>query len=244
MTKCALITGSTSGIGREIALRLLKEGMSIVVNGSNENKLANFPSGQNIYKWNCDLSNSNDAGTSLAKFMEGNGINIDCLVYSAGVDMMCPIRSVRPEIYKKIFNVNFFSAVEIVKCLLSKKINNSTLRSVVFISSNASGLGAKGMSMYVASKSALDGFMKSAAVECAPRVRFNSVLPGAVRTEMTAATFDNEEVAAKLLALYPMGEGRPSNVAEVINFLLSENASWVNGQQIVVDGGRSINISP
>lgn len=243
MKKCTLITGSSSGIGREIAIQLGANGRNVIYHGSNEDKLRSLRLNLGDLIWKFDLNDCHGLSASLEKFIKINNIEINSFVHCAGIDCISPIKSLNTDINNNIFNVNFFSAVEIVKSLVSKKINNKGLRSAVFISSNSSGFGARGMSMYVSSKSALDGFMKSASVELAPNVRLNSVLPGAVRTEMTEETFQNAEISRKLLSAYPMGSGTPSQIAEAVLFLLSEAANWINGQQVVVDGGRSINIS-
>ena len=77
----------------------------------------------------------------------------------------------------------------------------------------------------------------------APNVRINSVLPGAVQTQMTQSIFENEEVAKRMLVTYPLGLGRPEDVYNAVSFLLSDKARWITGQQLVVDGGRIINIT-
>lgn len=241
--KYTLVTGSSSGIGKEIALQLCATGKKVIFHGTSDDKLRSLSFDPSNLIWKYDLNECHGLSSSLDGFIKLNGVEVESFVHCAGVDYMSPIKSLNTDINNKIYNINFFSAVEIVKALISKKINNQALKGVVFISSNSSGFGAKGMSMYVSSKSALDGFMKSAAVELAPNVRFNSVLPGAVRTDMTEVIFQNDDVSYKLLSPYPMGAGNPSQIGEVVLFLLSESASWVNGQQLVVDGGRSINIS-
>lgn len=243
MRKYTLVTGSSSGIGMEIALQICATGKKVIFHGSSDDKLRSLSFPPDNLIWKYDLNDCHGLSSSLNAFIKLNDIEVESFVHCAGVDHMTPIKFLNTEINNNIFNINFFSAAEIVKALISKKINNKALKGVVFISSNSSGFGAKGMSMYVSSKSALDGFMKSAAVELAPEVRFNSVLPGAVRTNMTEIIFQNADVSNKLLSLYPMGPGIPSQIAGAVIFLLSESANWVNGQQIAVDGGRSINIS-
>ncbi len=241
--KYTLVTGSSSGIGREIALQLCATGRKVIFHGSSDDKLRSLSFAPTNLIWKYDLNNCRELSSSLGDFIKLNGIEVDSFIHCAGIDYMSPIKSLNMDVNNKIYNINFFSAVEIVKTLISKKINNKALEGVVFISSNSSGFGARGMSIYVSSKSALDGFMKSAAVELAPNVRLNSVLPGAVRTDMTESIFQDADISNKLLSAYPMGAGKPSQIAEAVLFLLSESANWINGQQIVVDGGRSINIS-
>jgi len=133
--------------------------------------------------------------------------------------------------------------MEITRTLTRKNLNARQLCSIIFISTIAAQFGAKGLSAYSASKAALDALMKSLAVELAPDVRANSVLPGAVRTPMTEPLFNDPDTAARLLRDYPLGIGLPSDVVNVVEFLLSDKAGWITGQQIVVDGGRTANIS-
>ena len=142
-----------------------------------------------------------------------------------------------------MIDVNFMSAVQIVRVLIRKKVNEKQLRGIVFVSSTASQFGARGMSLYCASKGALDAFMRALAVELAPGVRVNSVLPGAVRTKMTDTMLADEALRDRMDASYPLGIGGPSDVASAIDFLLSDAARWITGQQIVVDGGRTVNIT-
>ena len=85
--------------------------------------------------------------------------------------------------------------------------------------------------------------MRCLAVELAPHVRINSVLPGAVRTRMTAAIFANLEVVERMKTHYPLGLGTPTNIADAVQFLLSDKASWITGQQLTVDGGATIDIT-
>ena len=85
--------------------------------------------------------------------------------------------------------------------------------------------------------------MRCLAVELAPKVRVNSVLPGAVRTRMTEGIFANGEVVARMNSQYPLGLGTASNIADAVSFLLSEKASWITGQQLTVDGGATIDIT-
>jgi NAD(P)-dependent dehydrogenase (short-subunit alcohol dehydrogenase family) len=138
---------------------------------------------------------------------------------------------------------NVLSAFEITRLLMRKDVNHKRLRNLVFISTIAAQFGAKGFSAYSASKAALDALMRSLAVELAPEVRANSVLPGAVRTPMTAGMFDDPDTAARLLRDYPLGVGEPRDAIDAVEFLLSDQSRWITGQQLVVDGGRTANIS-
>jgi NAD(P)-dependent dehydrogenase (short-subunit alcohol dehydrogenase family) len=85
--------------------------------------------------------------------------------------------------------------------------------------------------------------VRALAVELAPDVRVNSVLPGAVRTPMAEAALADPVIAERLRQDYPLGIGQPGDIASAVEFLLSKNANWITGQQFVVDGGRTINLS-
>ncbi len=102
--------------------------------------------------------------------------------------------------------------------LVKKKINDKQLRGIVFVSSTASRFGARGFNIYCASKGALDAFMRALAVELAPDVRVNSVLPGAVRTAMTDAMLNDPELVERMRADYPLGMGAVTDVVSAILF--------------------------
>ena len=145
----------------------------------------------------------------------------------------------KPSIVRESFNVNCFAGIEICRLLVQKRINARALRTVVLVSSTSSKIGEKGGNVYCASKGAVDAFMRSLAVELAPTVRVNSILPGMTKTEMTEQWI--ESPSYKTVAdRFPMGFGTPSDVVSVVEFLISNGAQWINGQQIVVDGGRTI----
>ena len=85
--------------------------------------------------------------------------------------------------------------------------------------------------------------MRNLAIELAPTVRINSILPGAVPTEMTSDIFENEELVERMKKTYPLGIGERKDISNSVQFLLSENSRWITGQQLTVDGGRTIDIS-
>ena len=97
--------------------------------------------------------------------------------------------------------------------------------------------------VYGSSKAALDGLMRNLAMELAPTVRINSVLPGGMITEMTRDIFSDEAKKAEFEKNYPLGIGTPAEIAPVVEFLLSDQSRWMTGQQITVDGGRTTDIT-
>ncbi|MDR2036302.1 MAG: SDR family oxidoreductase [Bacteroidales bacterium] len=241
-----LLTGASSGIGKVMASILSKE-YNIILNGRNEERLESTEKmcgkERKILIWTFDLNNINDIASTLSEFIEKNQIRISHFVHCAGYMKMLPLKMVTIDNISNTLNTNFISAVIIIKTLMQRKINNLAMKNIVFISSNISNMGAKALSVYGASKGALDSLMRCLAVELAPHVRVNSVLPGGVKTEMTESIYENEEVLKRMEATYPLGLGFPEDIAEAVVFLLSEKSRWITGQQITVDGGRTINVT-
>ena len=243
---CTLITGASSGIGRATAIRL-SASRALVLHGRNAARLEETRTAcsepEHHVVWPQDLGDVDHVADALAGVIGTHGLAVDGFVHCAGVLKLLPLRSIDLGGAREIMAVNFFSVVEIVRLLTRKKVNEKHLRGVVLVSSTASQFGARGFSLYSASKGALDALMRSLAVELAPGVRFNSVLPGAVKTAMTEGMFDDPETGRRLESDYPLGVGEAADVAAAIEFLLSDAARWVTGQQFVVDGGRTVNIT-
>ena len=241
-----LITGASSGIGREMALYLSKSN-NIILHGRDIERLETVKSlchSPHKHKiWAKDLNNIHELESSLAQFIKDENINVKSFVHSAGYMKMTPLKIQSTQILETTLNTNIVSASIITKVLSNFTHNSNSLKSVVFISSNLSNMGAKALSAYGASKGAIDTLMRCLAVELAPKVRLNSVLPGAILTEMTKIIFENDEVRKRMNETYPLGIGEPLDICYIAEFLLSDKAKWITGQQITVDGGRSINVS-
>ncbi len=244
--KFILVTGASSGIGRRISIGLSST-YNIILNGRNLERLIETKEKCSIYTeqliFPSDLSNINGLEEELSSFIKEHNIEIQKFVHCAGFMKMVPLKTVNIETINTTFATNIFSAALIIKVLTNRKLNNAALTTVVLISSNISNFGAKAFSIYGASKAGLDGLMRSLAVELAPKVRINSVLPGAVKTEMTESIYEDEETVKRMEATYPLGLGETSDIFEIVDFLLSEKARWITGQQFTVDGGRTINIT-
>ncbi len=241
-----LITGASSGMGREMAIRF-SEHYRVIVNGRNLERLQETislcqHSNQHLI-WQYDLSVIDELESSFSSFIKENGVSIDYYVHSAGMMKNYPLKMVNVGLLHQTFNTNVFSAELLTKLLVNKKLNNGALKSVVFISSNISGFGAKAHSVYGASKGALDAMMKSLAMELAPSIRVNSVLPGAIRTPLTEHIFEDEDLITRMKGTYPLGVGNTADIYKAVAFLLSNDSRWITGQQLYVDGGRTVNIT-
>jgi NAD(P)-dependent dehydrogenase (short-subunit alcohol dehydrogenase family) len=243
---CTLITGASSGIGREIAKGLSRE-HRLILNGRDEKRLqetreaCSFP--ERILVWPQALDRVADLEASFTALLGRHQVHVDNYVHCAGTLKVLPLRSIDLGNALEVLHTNFTSAFVLMNALVKKKVNDHKLKAVVFVSSIASQYGAKGFSIYSASKGAHDALMKSLAVELAPTVRVNSVLPGAIRTEMTKDIFAKPEMEERFKRDYPLGVGETQDIVNAVEFLLSEKARWITGQQLVLDGGRTVNIT-
>lgn len=241
-----LITGASSGIGREMAINLSRK-YSLILNGRDVSRLEETQAlcfnPQNQICWPFDLGRADELAIALPNFLRTHDALVTDFVHCAALLNVLPLRSISVTQAASVMSTNMLAAMEVTRLLMRKDINQKLLKCIVFISSIASQFGAKGFTAYSASKAALDGLMRSLAVELAPDVRVNSVLPGGVRTPMTEAMYSDPEMSERLTRDYPLGVGLPSDIGHAVEFLLSDRARWITGHQLVVDGGRSANIS-
>ena len=244
--KYLLVTGASSGIGREIAVQL-SEFYNVILNGREQARLEETLKSCNTINhhlvWIFDLANVDAVEEALTMFLTKNNCTVEHFVHAAGYMKTIPLKMSSVDAFRGSFNVNVISAAMIAKVLTKKKLNKDVLKNIVFISSNISNFGAKAFSSYAASKAALDGLMRCLAVELAPAVHVNSVLPGGVRTAMTEHMYQDVELIERMKATYPLGLGTTQDICAAVKFLISDNARWITGQQLTVDGGRTINIS-
>ena len=246
MQAYTLISGATSGVGSAV-VALLAEKQPLLLHGRDEAKLQKLlescSKAHPHQIWVQDLQSIETVSSSLEAVLSSKGIAVENLVHCAGVAVVLPARGAPLAATQQSFNINCLAAQQITASLLKKRINTSVLRSVVFISSIYSRVGVRGHSIYCATKAALDGLMRALAVELAPDTRVNSILPGALDTAMAASAMNDSEVAANVKASYPLGIGKPEDIANAVQFLLSDEARWLTGQELVIDGGRTVNFS-
>ena len=240
-----LVTGASSGIGREIAQRL-SQTRDVILHGRNRQRLQETASlcapGNHVF-WEYDLNEVEGIRNSLTALCNLTGRPIHEFVHSAGIPSVGAVRLMTVSQILRTLNINTVSALEISACLLRKSINEAKIERIVFISSIWGQYGSAGHALYSASKGALDAAMKSMAVELAPKVRVNSLSLGAIRTQMSTAALLNPDIRAHAELNYPLGIGTTSDAAATCEFMLSDKARWMTGQVLVLDGGRTAHMS-
>ncbi|MDY6268664.1 MAG: SDR family oxidoreductase [Selenomonadaceae bacterium] len=238
-----LVTGATSGIGEALARILLTAGVPVVACGRNRKQLDSiikFGKGIAI-PYLYDLMDTGCLERHFATFLQAHNVEIRGFVHCAGVYPIVPIRMMSDADAHKVMDVNLFSAMALLSAMMKKRVNHGMLESVVMVSSTSSIRGTQGMTAYCASKAAIEGFVRAAAVELAPHVRINAVRPGAIPTEGGRAL---SEGAQDMLTHprdygYLLGNGSIDDVVSMIRYLLSDQARWITGQCFTVDGGLS-----
>lgn len=237
--KTVLITGASSGIGKAIAIESSKMGATVIATGRNEERLSdtmNLLTGDGNKMIVADLSTEE----GIEKIINGTP-RLDGLVLCAGSVEMWPFQFATRKRIDKIFNINLFSPIELIRSILKKKKNNEIF-SVVAIDSIAGSYDFKpGNAIYGSGKSALASFLKYVSIETASKgIRVNTVSPGWINTPMHDT--DNESIDMDSIIMdVPMKRwGAPEEVAFASIFLLSDASSYITGTDIRIDGGYSL----
>ena len=237
-----LITGATSDIGSSIAHSLAID-YPLIIHGRSIEQLEKLKqqltASNPVEYWESDLSKVDDIKSSLKDFLMSKQLQVSGFVHCAGTLKILPFKNFREDYVQEIFNVNLFSAIAILQVLLLK-YNLPALNRILFISALYSKRGNKGNSIYSASKGAIDSLVKSLALELAPKINVNSILPGAIPTRLTQSLFDDPEKIEVLTHKYPLGYGQCQDIALMVRYLLGDGGRWITAQNIHVDGGASM----
>ena len=236
--KNILVTGASSGIGKEIAIKLNALGANIIITGRNEERLNEtrdlliYHLGIPAESYPCDLSKEDDIRKMVTELPQLDGV-----VFCAGVVEYYPIKFINAEKINNIFSVNLNSQIILTQQLTkNKKLKPNG--SLVYISSIASKIGVAGTSLYAASKAGLNGFVKVAASELSnQKIRANSICPGIIQTPMTEKA---QNVNDDLEKDYPLGLGETIDVVGPCIFLLSDASKWITGTELILDGGLTL----
>jgi len=238
-TKYTLITGASSGMGALCAKQFsLNQNLILASENLDQLKLVQSEcvNPERHILWHCNFaSDRNMIADSLCSLLKDNNAEVEKYIHFAGLTKLLPIKNFTIPYVDTIFNVNFFSIIEILRVLL-KKVNNGALQNIILISALVSERGNVGNSIYASSKGAINSLVYTLSRELAP-IRINALLPGAIETPMTEKLDENykEEMRRDT----PLGFGKPQDVVDYADFLFSDKATWITGQTLFVDGGRN-----
>jgi NAD(P)-dependent dehydrogenase (short-subunit alcohol dehydrogenase family) len=238
-----LVTGASSGIGRETAILLSLLGARVVLTGRNQGRLdetAASLSGQGHRVEPFDLTCGEDISNWLRALTAQTG-PLSGLVHSAGLQITAPLRIMRPQVIEGLLRTNLLSAILLARGFCQKGCHAAD-SSIVFLSSTSAFASQPAISVYSATKAALMGLAKSLALEWATlRIRVNCIAPAVVRTEMTERFQEglSPERFQEIERSHPLGLGHPRDVANAVAFLLADTGRWITGTTLVVDGGYS-----
>lgn len=238
--KTVLVTGASSGIGRAVAVECSKLGATLVITGRDKHRLnetfLQLNNKLNNIQIQADLTNCSD----IEKLVDQTP-NLDGLVNNAGITKVLFVKAIKKQFLENIFNTNSIAPILLTQMLVKNgKMNVSS--SIVFTSS-LSGVYCVhyGESMYAASKGAINGFAKGAALDLSrQKIRVNCVNPGVIATDIFNGVLTEDELEMKK-KFFPLKRfGKPTDVAYAIIYFLSDASSWVTGADLKIDGGYTL----
>lgn len=242
--KVVIVTGGSRGIGRAIALAFGKQGATVVVNYNSSADAATAvldeikADGGDGQVYQCDVSDDEQVSAMIKAINKEYG-KIDVLVNNAGTTKDNVIMMLKPRDFDQVINTNLRSAWLCSRAVSRPMMKKRTGR-IINITSVVGISGNGGQTNYAASKAGMIGLTKSLAKELATRnVTVNAVAPGFIATDMTADL--GEDVKDTALSHIPLGRmGDPDDVAQAVLFLASDDAAYITGQVLVVDGGMAM----
>jgi len=246
MNKWIVVTGASSGIGKELSTMLLEQGYSVVLTARNRDTLEKVGCEESVSKtsnfqlipW--DLSEL-DSLKEYASIVHDKVGPINGFVHCAGIQKTIPMSLTKKKILNEVFTINTFSAMQLISFFSRKGFFQEFNTSFILISSLATHEGSIGQSIYAASKGSLEGYLSSAAAELIKKgIRLNIVIPGIVKTKMVEnyILHLNHAQLSSIQNGYPLGFGNPIDIAYMIEYLLSKKSRWITGQSFVIDGGH------
>jgi len=239
--RVAIITGASRGIGLAIAQALVARGDRVCITGRNAEPLAEAAAGLGAGRAIAVAGRAHDPShqeQAVAQTLEAFG-RIDFLVNNVGTNpVFGPVIDLEADVLRKILDINVVSAFE-----WTQRVHRGWMAAhggaIVNVASVAALRPAPGLGIYGMSKAALRYLTEQLAVELAPGVRVNAVAPAVVKTRFASALFEGRE--AQLAATYPAGRlGEPGDVGSAVAFLLSDEASWITGHTVILDGGSTL----
>lgn len=236
--KRILVTGASSGIGRQIAIHCAQAGAKVILTGRNLERLESTALALNGTGHTClpaNLAEPSEIDTLIAQLPV-----LDGLAHAAGISKLVPFRMMGKPHLDEMFQSNTYAPLLLTKGLLAKK-RFSPQSSILWITSVASHVGPVASAGYAASKSALLGAMRTLGREVAKQsIRINCIAPGYVRTPLLDGLQGSGANMANLFDLAPLGLGEPEDIASSAIFFLSDASRWITRNYFVVDGGLTI----
>ena len=236
--KTVLITGASSGLGRQTAITVSEYGGKVIITGRDPDRLEEtYRSlhGEGHMQFLADLTFQPDMDRLVTELPMLNG-----LVLSTGISELSPARFLTREIIDRTFRISFDASVLLTAGILSKKKLEKSNSSIVFISSISTRYPFVGGAMYISAKAALEAYAHVLALELASRgTRVNCISPAFVRTPMLDETAENfsREVVDKIEQRQLLGLGDPVDVANTIVYYLADASKWVTGTNLILGGG-------
>tara|TARA_R110002050_G_scaffold22469_1_gene61251 strand:- start:1527 stop:2267 length:741 start_codon:yes stop_codon:yes gene_type:complete len=239
--KKAVVTGATGGIGEEIAKALHAQGATVFITGRREEKLKELAKelgSDRVITHVCDLSNDADVANLISAAIEKME-NVDILVNNAGITKDGLMMRMKDEDFQTVMKVNLESIFKLCRASL-KPMMKSRFGRVINITSIVGVTGNPGQANYCAAKAGLIGMSKSMAAEVSVRgITVNCVAPGFIKSAMTEAL--NEKQSDAILSRIPAHRmGNPQEIAAAVAFLASDEAAYITGQTIHVNGGMAM----
>jgi NAD(P)-dependent dehydrogenase (short-subunit alcohol dehydrogenase family) len=249
--KVALVTGGTTGIGRDTAVLFARAGAKVVVSGRRETEgeetsnLIRAAGGEGLFV-KSDVSKSSDVQSLVQKTVEKFG-RLDIAFNNAGIEgKWVPLIEQSLEDWDAVIDINLKGTWLCLKYEIQQMLKQDGGGTIVNMSSVAGLMGAAGAGVYCASKHGVIGLTRTAALEHAANgIRVNAVCPAVIETAMSDRAFADPEANKRVLALHPIGRfGKPIEVAEAVLWLCSSKSSFMTGHYIVLDGGMLVGPNP
>jgi NAD(P)-dependent dehydrogenase (short-subunit alcohol dehydrogenase family) len=236
--KRILVTGASSGLGRQIAISCTAVGAQVIICGRNRERLQETLTQMAGDGHTMLLGDLTDDAV-IAETVEQAGM-IDGVVHCTGISIPMPARMAKREFIERLYSINLFTPLLLTNQLLAKgKINKNG--AILFMSSSAAVRGVHGMSIYSGTKAALIAAARCLALETAKRgIRVNCLAPDLVETPMlhgSGANMPTDEWLEQQRAIHPLGLGMPEDVANTAIFFLSQASRWITGTTLIMDGG-------